>query len=98
MVPEEYEQRYTEALDVVRRKLVGSTVGDPEATPGGARFVYIDGMPCTDQVIFRMAWGEVAARDIIQQERAETHTKITKLMPEARDEVRGNLKTDAKNK
>jgi len=37
MTHKEYEQRYAEALDVVRRKI--PNVGQPETMPDGARFV-----------------------------------------------------------
>ncbi len=65
MTHEEYEEQYLKALDMVRRKLIGKTVGDPEHTPAGTRFVHIDGFLCNDRVVFRMAWGEEAARDIM---------------------------------
>jgi hypothetical protein len=64
---EEYEERYLEALDVVRRKLTEKTVRDPEHTPSGTRFVHIDEFPCNDRVVFRMAWGEEVARDIMNE-------------------------------
>ena len=63
----EYEERYAEALDVVRSKLVGTTVGDPEVSSAGTRFVPIDGMPYNDEGVFRLAWGTETARDIVAQ-------------------------------
>ncbi len=63
----EYEERYAEALDVVRVKLVGTIVGDPEVSSAGTRFVPIDGVPCKDEAVFRLAWGTETARDIVAQ-------------------------------
>ena len=58
MTHEEHEERYLEALAVVRRQLTGKTVGDPEHTSSGTRFVHIDGFLCNDRVVLRMAWGK----------------------------------------
>ncbi len=52
MTHEEYEERYLEALAVVRRQLTGKTVGDPEHTSSGTRFVHIDGFLCNDSGTF----------------------------------------------
>ena len=64
---EDYEERYSEALDVVRCKLNDNTLSVPEMSPHGIRFVHVDGMLCTDEMIFRMAWGEAATREIMGQ-------------------------------
>jgi hypothetical protein len=67
MTPKEYEDRYAEALDVVRRKHPDNTVGEPEYSPAGYRFVHIDGFPCNDHIVFTMAWDEETAQEIIGQ-------------------------------
>jgi hypothetical protein len=67
IAPAEYDERYAEALDVVRRKLAGKTVGDPEFSPAGTRFVPLDGVPCNDEEVFRLAWGTETAREIVAQ-------------------------------
>jgi len=66
---EDYEERYSEALDVVRCKLKDNSLSLPEMSPHGIRFIHLDGMLCTDEMIFRMAWGEATARAIMNQRR-----------------------------
>jgi hypothetical protein len=65
MTHQEYERLYAEALEVVKHKHVDRTVGHPERTAGGRRFVRIDGYPSDDAIVFAMAWDERAALDII---------------------------------
>lgn len=63
MTLEEYEERYAEALDQIRR----TVVGNPQTTHDGTRFVSIDGRPCTDEFIFVKAWGVEAAKEIMSR-------------------------------
>ena len=65
MTQRDYEQRYAEALDVVRRKI--SNVGQPETMPDGTRLVRVGAMRCDDEFVFRLAWGKETARDIVDQ-------------------------------
>jgi hypothetical protein len=67
MKPAEYEERYEEALDVVRQKMADRIIGVPETTPGGQRFVVIDGVPHNDEAIFSLAWSKDTARVIAAQ-------------------------------
>ena len=67
ITPAGYEERYAEALEVVRSKLAGKTMCDPEFSPAGTRFVRIGAMLCNDQEVFRLAWGTETARDIVAQ-------------------------------
>ena len=65
MKPAEYEERYEEALGIVRRKMADSMIGVPESIPGsGRRFVVIDGVPHNDEAIFSLAWSKDTARVI----------------------------------
>jgi hypothetical protein len=66
MMYDDYEERYAEALDLVRLKLKDKTIGVPERS-NGIRFINVDGMLCSDEMILRMAWGEAAARDIMSR-------------------------------
>jgi hypothetical protein len=69
MKPAEYEERYEEALDIVRRKMADSMIGVPETARGAGRFVVIDGVPHDDEAIFSLAWSKETARVIAAQRR-----------------------------
>ena len=68
MTHEEYEERFAEALLVVKRKIRG--VRDPGITPDGVRLLGVGGMLCDDEMVFSLAWGKETARDIAAQRRA----------------------------
>lgn len=70
MTLREYEERYREALDVIRRKFRVIRVGDPETTPVKARLVSIDGKGYNDEMVFTLAWGRETAKDIVAQRKA----------------------------
>ena len=68
MTHKEYEERFAEAVHVVRGKIRG--VGAPGITPNGVRFLRVGGMLCDDEMVFSLAWGKQIARDIVAQGRA----------------------------
>jgi hypothetical protein len=65
MTHEEYEERFAEAVDVVRGKIRG--VLYPGITPDGVRLLRVGGMLCNDEMVFSLAWGKETARDIVAQ-------------------------------
>lgn len=67
MTHEEYDERYTEAIDALKGKHPDKTVGEPEYTPGGYRFVRIDGVPRNDHFVFTLAWDYATAMHIMDQ-------------------------------
>jgi hypothetical protein len=63
MTHKEYEQKYADALDKIRRTIVGN----PERLHDGTRLVIIDGKSCTDEAVFIKAWGRETAQEIMKQ-------------------------------
>ena len=59
---EEYERLYRDALDNIRRKIIGET-----AILRTGRVIEIDGNWCSDAQVFEKAWGVDAARDIMSK-------------------------------
>jgi hypothetical protein len=45
-------------------------VGYPYETHDRVRTVRVDGFPCSDEVVFAVAWGKETARDIMTQHRS----------------------------
>jgi len=70
MTHEEYEERFAEALVVIKRKIRG--VRDPGITRDGVRLLRVGGMLCDDEMIFSLAWGKETARDIVAQRRSQS--------------------------
>ena len=68
MTLEEYERLYAEALDVVRTKI--GRVGEPDTALTGRRLLHVGPILCNDEMVFRLAWGKEAARDIVAQRRS----------------------------
>jgi hypothetical protein len=62
MTLEEYEQKYAEALDHIGRTHVVKI-----QTLHSGRATQIDGKWCSDEAVFRRAWGENAAMAIMDQ-------------------------------
>jgi hypothetical protein len=70
MTASEYEERYAEALGIVRRKMGDSVIGVPKITPGRRRFVVIHGVSHNDEAVFALAWSKDTARVIAAQRQA----------------------------
>jgi hypothetical protein len=68
MTPDDYEVRYREALADLKQR--GKKVGYPYETHDRVRTVRVDGFPCSDEVVFAVAWGKETARDIMTQHRS----------------------------
>ena len=59
-----YEQAYNEARAVLHRR--GKIVERPTISSDGSRFCRVDGLPLTDRELFKDAWGEVLAEEILR--------------------------------
>ena len=64
MDDKEYEYTYQEALHELRSR--GIEVREPCLTHDGIRTIHVGNFPCTDELVFKEAWGEDAAKDIMQ--------------------------------
>ena len=62
MTPEDYEHKYREALDVIGRGIVGRI---QQLVSGHA--TQIEGKWCSDEAVFRRAWGADIAMGIMEQ-------------------------------
>ena len=60
-----YEQAYNEARAVLHRR--GKIVARPTVGSDGSRFCRVDGLPLTDRELFKDAWGERLAEEILQE-------------------------------
>jgi len=58
MSPAEYEERYAQALGIVRREMADNVIGVPKTTPSGSRLVVIDGMLQNDEALIALAWSK----------------------------------------
>ena len=61
-----YEEAYNEARAVLHRR--GKRVESPTTSADGTRFCHVDGVPLTDRELFKDAWGEVLAEEILQEQ------------------------------
>jgi hypothetical protein len=63
MKNEAYEQAYNEAREVLHRR--GKILERPTFGNDGIRFCRADGLPLTDRELFKEAWGEPLAEEIL---------------------------------
>jgi hypothetical protein len=60
-----YEQAYSEARAVLHRR--GKTVESPSFGSDGIRYCRVNGLPLTDREVFKDAWGERLAEEILRE-------------------------------
>lgn len=62
-----YDKLYMRALNTlkVRERKTGKKIGEPYWTRDHMRLVEIGGVPHTDQLVFKEAWGEHSARRLL---------------------------------
>jgi hypothetical protein len=61
-----YEQAYTEARAVLHRR--GRLVESPTISGEGIRYCRVNGLPLTDRELFKDAWGEGLAEEILREQ------------------------------
>ena len=71
MTEEEYEEEYRYALEQIESKKdvdgLPYRVERPARTRGGIRVCKVNGVPCRDREIFQLAWGNIAAAQIMEE-------------------------------
>ena len=60
---EEYEQAYREARAVLHRR--GKKIEAPYEGPDGLRYCRVDGRPLSDRELFREAWDDRIADELL---------------------------------
>jgi hypothetical protein len=65
MTNDAYEQAYTEARAVLHRR--GKVVESPTIGSDGIRYCRVNGLPLTDRELFKDAWGERLAEEILRE-------------------------------
>ena len=60
-----YEHAYSEARAVLHRR--GKVVESPTIGSDGIRYCRVNGLPLTDRELFKDAWGERLAEEILRE-------------------------------
>jgi len=72
MTNDAYEHAYAEARAVLHRR--GKLVESPTMGSDGIRQCRVNGLPLTDRELFKDAWGEVLAEEILREQDALPET------------------------
>jgi hypothetical protein len=72
MKKDAYEHAYSEARAVLHRR--GKIVETPTVGSDGIRSCRVNGLPLTDRELFKEAWGERLADEILQEQDALPET------------------------